>query len=623
MRRILRYCPPILLLSLLVACSSSAIKKPDQAGADSHTQSQNEKISDLLKMAQKSPPEQANRYLLEAAQGLLLSKQAREADKVLRQINYVTLPPDLKQRFLLAYGRAQLLLDKPDLTVRALSGDQFNLNLLPADLTPEDRIAIDRLRAKAEEASGNYLAAAKERILFNALLTAEEQKNNNERIWTDLQQTAQHELEILAYQQDNTDLRGWAQLALIPLSFEHDLDAQLSALRQWQKQWPQHAAAQQLPRELGVLGQSQSTRPKHIALLLPLSGPLASAGIAIRDGFLSSFYLSYSGKHAPPQLSIIDSEASGKSFIQRYQDISASGVDLIIGPLKKEQVSALQKLDSLTVPTLALNYGAVTEKNPANLFQFGLSPEDDSKQIALKAVDQSYQKAVLLSADNDWGHRMSTAFIENWQQMGGVLLAKETFSVKDDYAYRLKSLLNIPESEKRGQRIKQVLNENIVFRPYRRHDIDFLVLFAQNTQAKQIVPTLAYVDALNIPIYSSADIYDFTQNNANYFQDLNGVQFCDIPWILKSKTRARQLLHSAWPDQNGPYERLHALGADAFYLSARLTALQTMPDSIVSGHTGSLRLLSNRRLERFPSWAKFKDGAPVLIGDPILTEIQK
>lgn len=616
MYRMLRYSVPVVFLLLIVACGSPAIKETDeQAGP----QTQSERISDLLKKAQQSPPEQASRYWLEAAQGLLNSKQAREADEVLRKINYGALPSDLKQRFLMAYGRTQLLLDKPDQAVRALNGEQFNLSLLPADLALEDAIALDRLRAQAHEASGDYLAAAKERILFNTLLPIEEMKNNNERIWRNLQKSPQHELEILAYQQEQAELRGWAQLALIPLSYEHDLDAQFKAWQQWQTQWSRHPAAQQLPKELKLLSQSQAVRPKHIALLLPLSGPLASAGLAIRDGFLASFYLSYSGKHTPPQLSIFDSEAADKPFIQRYQDISATGVDLIIGPLKKDQVSALQTLEALPVPTLALNYGTVTTvKNPPNLFQFGLAPEDDSTQIALKAMDQSYQKAVLLYADNDWGRRMSASFTETWQPMGGMLLAKESFTVKDDYSKRLKSLLNIPESEMRAERIKQALNENIVFRPYRRHDIDFLVLFAQSNQAKQIIPTLAYVDALNIPIYSSADIYDFTQRNN---QDLNGVHFCDIPWILQSKTRARQTLHAAWPERNTPYERLHALGADGFYLSARLSALQSMPGSIVSGHTGTLRLLANGRLERFPSWAKFKNSAPVLVGEPVLTQL--
>lgn len=610
------------ILSSLVACTSAVNnEKNPLVEARSQAQTRHEKIADLLQSAQKSPADQADRYLLEAAQLLIESKQAREAEKVLLKINYVTLTPSLKQAFLLSYARACMLLDRPDKAIHVLSGNPFDLNALPSDLSLKESLALDHLRAEAYEASGNHLAAAKERIFFNALLSPQGMAINNEKIWADLQNSPQNELEKLAFQNDRPELRGWAQLALIPQSYEHDIDAQFEALLQWQKLWPNHPASKHLPNDLTLISRLQTARPKHIALLLPFSGPLAGPATAIRDGFLSSFYLSRSRKHAPPQISIYDSETPGKTFIQRYLEISQSGADLIIGPLKKEDVSALQELESLSIPTLSLNYGTPNSKqNHANLFQFGLSPEDESKQIALKAKDHGYQKAVLLYPDNDWGHRMSQSFTEQWRQMGGILLSQQAFPVKGEYSASLKSLLNIPESEMRAQRIRSILNEAVETSPYKRNDIDFIVMFAQPNQAKQITPGLAFFDALDIPIYSSSDVYDFTQTNSAFHKDLNGIRFCDIPWILKTRTESRQKIHAAWPTRNSPYERLYALGADAFYLSPRLAVLKSAPESLVSGHTGTLRLLPNGRLERFPSWAKFEDGASVLIGDPVFTQ---
>jgi outer membrane PBP1 activator LpoA protein len=51
--------------------------------------------------------------------------------------------------------------------------------------------------------------------------------------------------------------------------------------------WPGHPAASRLPRDLQLLQQLIAEKPKHVALLLPVSGKLGRAGRAIRDGFFA------------------------------------------------------------------------------------------------------------------------------------------------------------------------------------------------------------------------------------------------------------------------------------------------------------------------------------------------
>src|SRR5690606_41583632 len=72
--------------------------------------------------------------------------------------------------------------------------------------------------------------------------------------------------------------------------FASRCSADLQSLRLGQQQYPLHPAARQLPGELQMLSSLSDQRPQRIALTLPLSGPLSSAGAPIRDGFLASYY---------------------------------------------------------------------------------------------------------------------------------------------------------------------------------------------------------------------------------------------------------------------------------------------------------------------------------------------
>ena len=67
-------------------------------------------------------------------------------------------------------------------------------------------------------------------------------------------------------------------------------------------------------------------------LLLPLSGPLAQAGAALRDGFFAAYYQSQTAGHPVPVIQVVDS-AQGDDFISLYTQVSQTETDLIIGPL--------------------------------------------------------------------------------------------------------------------------------------------------------------------------------------------------------------------------------------------------------------------------------------------------
>ncbi|MBL4607724.1 MAG: penicillin-binding protein activator [Pseudomonadales bacterium] len=608
----------ILVALFTIGCSSTS--KPPTSSSDPSSTS--ELAALLLKKAQSSPSGAAEQYYIDAADLFLGNEQAEESLAAISHINYATLPLALKYRYLLIFAKAHVSLEDPEQALEALSGSRFNISALASSLSIEEQLTVDQLRAHAYDKANRHFEAARERIFFSGLLSTEDLRLNEEKIWAGLQRIALTALQDTPQQQASLELNGWIQLAILAKSNTYDIDAQLRSLSIWLESWPSHPAAQNLPPRLSIMSNLHEFRPKHIALLLPLSGQFSAHAGAIRNGFLANYYLSQSRNNPTPILHIYNTESSDKSFMEVYIEASSSGADLIIGPLKKENVAQLETIESLPVPTLSLNYGpeARVANNP-NLTEFGLSPEDETLQIALKAFSDGHDKAAILYPDNSWGYRLAQSFSEQWQAIGGEVLTQEGFPVKNNYGPSLKALLNIPESESRATRIKQTLNEPIKFTARRRKDIDFIAMLALPNQAKQLKPGLAFYFAADIPLYSTSHIHSTVPTHYKNNNDLNGIQFCDIPWILEPHSDVQKELDSAWSKRNQRSERLYALGADAFHLSAWLPIMKKAPSIWIVGQTGRLQLLSNQRIQRALPWAIMKNGKASDISPPLLNEL--
>ena len=63
----------------------------------------------------------------------------------------------------------------------------------------------------------------------------------------------------------------------------------------------------------------------------------------------------------------------------------------------------------------------------ANLFQFGLSPEDEAKQIAQRAWFDGHNKAAMIYPEGNWGKRVAAAFKQHWEQLGGRVASEQHY----------------------------------------------------------------------------------------------------------------------------------------------------------------------------------------------------
>ncbi|MDX1252117.1 MAG: penicillin-binding protein activator [Gammaproteobacteria bacterium] len=339
--------------------------------------------------------------------------------------------------------------------------------------------------------------------------------------------------------------------------------------------------------------------PATIALLLPASGPLAKPAAAIRDGFFAAHYHRLN-KLYQPVIRLYDTGAQPASIVEVYRQAVADGADVVVGPLDKESVRALARENSLGVPTLALNYGDNEGMLPDNLVQFGLSPEDEANAVAERAVQDGRTQAAALIPKSDWGERLLKAFRTRLEQLGGRIVAVQSYDAEGtDFATPLRNLL--ADSDARSRKIQG----NTRY----RQDVDFLFMAAYPRQARQIQPQVSFNYA-NLPVYATSHVYS-GRPDKGADSDEDGIVFCDMPWVFEGAAQPlQQAIVRLWPQSVDQFRRLYALGIDAYALTPALSHKLSGLTEPFAGQTGLLKMDAARRIHRSLTCARFVAGEP-------------
>ena len=472
-------------------------------------------------------------------------------------------------------------------------------------------IKFSLLRAEALYLSNQFLASARERILVAPRITDETIAiENREGTWQALMAADNRLLSDLVGTNLSRDVQGWVALAKGFKQNSVDIDLQLQFIEQWKQAWPAHPA-QQLPKALNLLIDLAQTRPTRIGLMLPLQ---SSVGQAVRDGFLAAFYQASARGSRVPEVLLYDTDESA-DVVQLYENAISQGAQLIIGPLRSQAVKQLQSYPQLRIPVLALNYG--DNVDPNKIVQFGLSSEDEAKQVALRARAADHVNAAIITPANSDGDRVFTAFAEAWTEAGGQIVNQQSFNNQKDLDTKIQKLLSIESSRKRARQLAQTLAEPTIsseFRPRRRKDVDMVFIYARSSNIiESIKPFFNYYYADDLPLYSTSLLSKINPNAD--LNDLNGIQFCELPWIIENESVLKNQVETLWPQAKGKRARLYALGADAYQLYPRLEILRQIPQTRVFGTTGVLRLEANGRISRELKWATINNGRPQAIQD--------
>lgn len=584
------------ILLTLQSCGSST------GVSSSRDTPESESIDALLEAADRSTGIEAATLLLQAIEESLLDEDPTRASTILAELSRPeTLPPNLQLRYALAQAEIDTRRDRDGSALGWLTGD---LAANPQRQTPELQQRYYEALATSYRAAGQFNQAVIAYLEMSALGPEFRTQELHDAIWSTLGGLEESDLNGLANAAASYELRGWVELARVLRLGQFNIQGQLDAIARWRRIWSQHSASALLPESLSDLQQIWDERPTRLALLLPLQTP---AGSAIQEGFLSAYYQALTVSRDVPRITVFDTSDT-LNIAALYNDAVSNGAELIIGPLDKALVNQLLALGDLPVPTLALNYADGTGPMPANLFQFGLAPEDEMEQAAKLAWDAGYRKAAVISPQTEDYLRLRDSFAAIWQRQGGLLVSQASFTGDSDYARVVKRLMAIDSSESRADSLLNILpRSNMEFVPRRRGDIDFIFLIANPRQGRQLKPTLAFYFAEDIPVFALPAIYDGQQNqSAN--RDLDGIIFTDAPWVLNNSDPLKIELTANLRQVQGPLQRLRAMGVDSYRLYPALIQLSSGELDQVQGTTGSLTMNPNRRIRRELDVAKFING---------------
>ena len=210
--------------------------------------------------------------------------------------------------------------------------------------------------------------------------------------------------------------------------------------------------------------------------------------------------------------------------------------------------------------------------------------------------------------DQPWAIRAAQHFGSSWGELGGEIADQVSFSGAGDHSKSITQALLINQSHERAKMLKTHLagsGNTVKFEPRRRKDVDAIVLFSLPTDGRQIIPTLAFHYAADLPVYASHHIYQGPTETSRD-RDLERVIFTELPWLIEQPS-VQQKISKTWPDRER-YTRLFAIGVDAYQLFPRLEELQNLTNNNVKGVTGSLQMNSLGRIVTQSSWGQFKSG---------------
>lgn len=316
----------------------------------------------------------------------------------------------------------------------------------------------------------------------------------------------------------------------------------------------------------------------HIALLLPLkSAALRPPAEAVRQGFAAA-----AAQDGAPPWRVYATGEDPEDVTAAYGQALAAGARVVVGPLTRPAVLALVRSGQVSVPTLSL---ALPEREgltlPAELLLFGLSAEEEARQVADLAWRDGRRQALIVVADSPLAQRMQAAFRTRWQALGGSLAGQLRFTPGREAALKAAAL---PAGA------------------------DMIFLAASAPEARAVRPYLSPL----LPVYATSQAFGGRLQDARNV-DLGSVRFVDMPWLLQPDHPAVMIYPRPQPALNVELERLYALGLDAQRLASLMWRGGAHPGLSLDGVTGRLTIGEDQMVHRTGVPAEFQQDTVVVL----------
>lgn len=345
---------------------------------------------------------------------------------------------------------------------------------------------------------------------------------------------------------------------------------------------------------------------KVIALILPLSSKvLGKAAEAAKAGFLTAAELS--GKtQFEARVYLAEDEANSMALL--YRKAVTEGTVAVVAGLTRDGATIVAR-ESGFLPTLALNTPADLSRADANnFFYITLSLDWDARLAARAAAADGFRNVAIVVSNASLAKRTQEAFEKEWLKLGGTVATRILFSGDLDDAPKVRTAMEKSDAAK----------------------ADVVFLAADMSVARFARPYLPQ----GLPVFATAQTFD-PRAGAVENLDLDSVKYPEIPWFAE-RDRAAVIAY-ARPQDGMPteYERLYALGIDAWRIvyalvdtaanaqtnkAAGVTVVSTVPVRSnakqpfmpIDGVTGRITLEGNQFLRALPL-VEMRDGRPQVV----------
>ncbi len=324
--------------------------------------------------------------------------------------------------------------------------------------------------------------------------------------------------------------------------------------------------------------------PRKLAVLLPMSGELATAAGPVRDGLLAGYYAE---RRAKPELVFYDTAGTPSGAVAARDRAVAEGADQVLGPLGRDEVAALFNAPQ-AVPLLALNRALGSP--PDNAAHFSLAPEDEGEAAAAYLLARNARQVLVLSNGDDHARRSVDSFRTRLEAGGGAIVG--TLAITGDQPGDQTPALRAAASREGG--------------------IDAVLIALRGTEARLMTPQL-FASGLGQKLLVATSQLGSGTGKPDEDRALDGIVFASETWATRGRASlpSPQTLAADLPTARGPAARLFAFGHDAWLLSGYLQHLADDPRASIEGATGRLSVGQDGSVVRTPAWATFRDGIVV------------
>ncbi|HEX8779188.1 MAG TPA: penicillin-binding protein activator [Rhodanobacter sp.] len=538
----------------------------------------------------------ADHYRLLAAETWREEGRVEDATPTLAQIKRANLQGDDAVRFDLL--RADLALRHHD------AATALRLTTQPTVAVPGKlQLRLYELRARAQSATGDHWGAARTRVQMDDNLQGLDRAENRKQILAELTR-----LDVASLKQRAAAMKPGDRM----LSWTNEALSQLGV-----------AVAQPPPslqQPVGTLlpGANAEVRegykmPARVALLLPASGAFAAASDAIREGFFAA-YAEDSRTHAPrASVRIYDTQGSASGALKAYQQAASDGAQLVVGPLTRGAVAALFGQAKLPVPVLALNHPDNKQLPATDASEFGLLPETEGARAADHMIERGLRQAYVVISGDDFAQRAANAFKAELLARGGEVTGMATLPAGGTNYAELIASLHLPTSATPGAATPDASNPasgastDASASTTTPNDAGIFISM-RPSQARLLLPQLQ-IARVTLPVFGTSHVYAGS-DNPTADGDLNGVEFCDAPWLFDAQPGLphHDDIATLLPAARDGSARLFAFGMDAWNLVPYLDWLRDHPGSYLPGASGQLTADQFGRIRRVLIWAKFQNG---------------